>query len=69
MPIKKVKIELDFDNGDFVYLITDPDKIKRQIVHVTFTSGGVYYGVRYGDFEPTEHQAFELEEFKEGTVE
>ena len=31
---KKVKIELDFDIDDIVYLKTDPDQRKRQVIEV-----------------------------------
>lgn len=62
---KKVKIELDFDTGDFVYLITDPDQIRRMVTEVKLLPGGVaLYVVGYSDNETSEHYSIELSDTK-----
>lgn len=63
---KKVKIELDFDIGDIVYLKTDPDEpVKRMVVAITLLPGGVaVYCLACGDTEPSEHYAIEIAETK-----
>ena len=60
MPTKKVRIELDYDVEDRVYLIHDPDQVYRQIIHVLLCPGGVaMYEVR-PQTEEIFHYACEL---------
>jgi hypothetical protein len=63
---KKVKIELDFDIGDIVYLKTDPEEpVKRMVIAITLLPGGVaLYTLSCGDSESTEHYAIEIQEAK-----
>lgn len=65
---KKVKIELDFDVEDAVYLKTDTEQHLRMVTGITLRPGGVaYYLVRYADEEETEHFACELSDTKDLT--
>lgn len=58
---KKVRIELDFDHGDEVYLVTEPEPVKRLVTGIRLMPQGLaMYTVSLGDLEPTEHYAFEL---------
>lgn len=56
---KKVKIELDFDIGDFVYLVTDAEQQRRQVVAIIMNPNGVLYRVMLG-VEESCHYAIEL---------
>lgn len=57
---KKVKIELDYDIDDFVYLKTDIEQCKRQVTEIKLIPGGVaIYTVVLGDSD-SEHYAIEL---------
>lgn len=58
--MKKVKVELDFDIGDKVYLVTDPGQFVRHVVYIIMYKQSALYGVRLGDYEASEHHAFEL---------
>lgn len=57
---KKIKIEIDHDIGDIVYLITDIEQSERLVVSITLLPGGVpYYSLACGT-EETEHYAIEI---------
>jgi len=57
---KKVKIELDYDIGDFVYIVTDPEQFKRQVTEIRLLPGGVaIYNVVLADSD-SEHYSIEL---------
>lgn len=58
--MKKVKVELDYDIGDKVYIVTDPQQLARQVVYIIMYKQSAIYGVRCSEFEASEHQAFEL---------
>lgn len=61
---KKVKVELDFDFGDTVYLNTDPDGIPRLVIEIRLLPGGVaVYMLACGE-ENTEHYALEITDQK-----
>jgi hypothetical protein len=58
---KKVKIELDFDIGDSVWLKTDPEFLERMVVHIKLLPGELaVYGLAYGADEVTEHYPIEM---------
>lgn len=61
---KKVKIELDYDIGDLVYLKTDVDGLERLIISITLLPGNLaVYTLSCGD-EESEHYAIEIMEKK-----
>ena len=58
---KKVKIELDWDLGDPVFLKTDKDLNLRIVVEIRLLPGGVpIYVLGFSDNEPTDHYAIEI---------
>ena len=58
---KKVWVAPEFEIGDFVYLKTDPDQIKRVVLSILICPGDtLMYLVNYGDNDPIECYAFEL---------
>lgn len=57
---KKIRIEIDFEIQDKVYLLTDPDLLERVITSITLLPGGLaVYHVACGETE-TDHYYFEL---------
>ena len=65
MPVKKIKVELDFDHGDEVFLKTDAEGLRRIVVEIKLLPGGTaIYSVACGDMEPTLHYACELTDTK-----
>ena len=64
--MKKVRVELDYDLGDIVYLKTDPDEpIKRMVIAITLLPGNTpVYTLACGDSDPTEHYAIEISDVK-----
>lgn len=56
---KKIRIEIDFDIGDFVYLVTDGEQQRRQVVSITIDPNGIMYGVILGT-EESVHYGIEL---------
>lgn len=65
MALKKVKLELDYDFGDEVYLSTDTEALKRMVVEIRILPGGTaIYTLACGDMEPTEHHACEITDTK-----
>lgn len=57
---KKIKVELDFDIEDIVFLKTDLDQYPRMVTGVLLRKEHPKYLIRYGDEEETEHSFFEL---------
>lgn len=65
MALKKIKIELDYDHGDEVYLKTDPEALKRIVVEITLLPGPTArYLLSCGGQEPSYHYAVEMTETK-----
>ncbi len=65
MALKKIKIELDYDHGDEVYLKTDPDALKRIVVEINLLPGlTARYLLSCGDLDPTFHYAVEITDTK-----
>jgi hypothetical protein len=63
--MKKVKIELDYDIGDFVYLKTDPDPMKRIVISITLLPGHTaVYTLGLGDTETSDHYSIEITDTK-----
>lgn len=59
MPV--IKIQSEFDLGQKVYLITDPEQYARMIIGVYKSlSGSVSYQLACGSDEPTEHYEQEI---------
>lgn len=56
---KKIRIELDYDIGDFVYLVTDTDQQRRQVIAIIINPNGVLYRCMLG-IEESCHYAIEL---------
>lgn len=56
---KKVRLELDFDIGDKVFLTTDNDQIERLVIGIYITPLGIIYVVANG-VDQSEHYAIEL---------
>ena len=62
---KKIRIELDFDIGDEVYLKTDPDGLKRIVVGITLLPGNLaIYSLAHSDCPPSDHYPIEISETK-----
>lgn len=62
---KKVKVELDYDIGDMVYLKTDPDRLERIVVSITLLPGSLaIYSLAQSDSEQSEHYAIEITDVK-----
>ena len=62
---KKIRIELDFDIGDPVFLKTDTDLNLRIVIEIRLLPGNVaLYRVALSDNEPTDHYAVELTDTK-----
>lgn len=57
---KKVRIELDFDNGDLVNLVTDPDKFTYQVVCVKFDINGAMYEIQHAYEDPFWVYSFQI---------
>ena len=57
--MKKVRIELDYDIGDLVYLVTDPEQCLRMVTSILLGPNSVMYIVSCGH-ETSEHYAIEL---------
>lgn len=57
---KKVKIEIDFDVEDTVFLKTDVDQFPRLVTGVLLRGGHAKYLIRYADEEESEHFHYEL---------
>lgn len=49
-----------FSHGDSVYVVSDPDQIKRQVVAITILPGEVLLYILNAGAESTEHYGFEL---------
>jgi hypothetical protein len=61
---KKIKIELDFDHGQKVYLVTDPEQLERVVGDIRLVPGGVaIYYLKCGT-EESEHYEFEISDTK-----
>jgi len=60
---KKVKIELDFDLGDKVYLNTDPEN-ERMVVGIILRPGGIAVYILVCGTEESEHFAIEITDVK-----
>ncbi len=56
---KKLKLELDFDIGDFCYVVTDMEQQRRIVTEIIVKPTGVVYGVSCGT-EESYHYGFEL---------
>jgi len=61
---KKIKLELDYDIGDFVFLVTDSDQERRIVTEIRICPSGVVYSVAHGTDE-SEHYAVELSDTKQ----
>jgi hypothetical protein len=62
MATKKVKVELDHDHGDIVYLVTDPYQYKRIVKEIRLLPGGVaVYILGFGEDE-SGHYTTEISE-------
>lgn len=57
---KKVRIELDFDIGDTVYLKTDPDLYPRIVVEIKLLPNDLAVYLVSCNGETTDHYGFEL---------
>lgn len=58
---KKIKIELDYDIGDLVYLKTDPEFNERMVVSITLLPNNLAcYSLACGSEETSEHYAIEI---------
>ena len=53
-----MRFETEYDLGEMVYLITDPDQFKRMIIEISFTPNEVSYKLALGD---TESWHYEIE--------
>jgi hypothetical protein len=63
---KNVKVELDHDHEDLVYLKTDPCQYQRMVVEIRLLPGGIaIYKLRCGEDEPTEHYAIEISDVRD----
>lgn len=61
-------IDNKFEIGDFVYLTTDPDQLKRVVTAIKYCKGGeLVYGVQCGTVESF-HYEFELSTEKDLTL-
>ena len=61
---KKVRVELDHDIGDKVYLLMDPDFNQRMVVEIKLCPGGTsVYTLAFND-ETSEHYAIEITDTK-----
>jgi len=56
-----------FSIGDFVYLKTDTDQLKRIIVGIKITPGSLVYFLEQG-LDSSEHYEFELSEEKDQCI-
>lgn len=56
---KKVRVELEFDIGDIVFLITDIEQLERKVVEITLTPHAPIYLLACGT-EQTQHYAIEI---------
>lgn len=62
---KKIKIELDFDIGQIVYLKTDAEQLERMVVEIRLLPGGVaIYSLSCID-TVSEHYAIEIDSEKD----
>lgn len=61
---KKVKIELDFDIEDIVFLKTDPEQLERIVTDIRLITGGVPMYTLACGAEESEHYAFEISNTK-----
>ena len=62
---KKIKIELDFDIGDFAILIHDPEKLPRMVTEIRLLPAGLaIYTLVHADCEVVDCYAIELEDVK-----
>lgn len=62
---KKVRIELDYDIGDEVYLKTDLGGLKRIVVGITLLPGNLaMYTLACSDNEVTDHYPIEISDVK-----
>lgn len=62
---KKVRIELDYEIGDMVFLTTDPEYFPRMVIAITLLPGGLaVYSLSCGSDEPTEHYSIEITDTK-----
>lgn len=52
-------INNQFEIGQFVYLVTDPEQLKRQVIYLHVFRDEISYEVGCGT-EHSEHHAFEL---------
>lgn len=57
--MKKVRIELDYDIGDLVYLVTDQEQFLRMVTEIRISPTSVMYMVSCAN-ESSEHYAIEL---------
>jgi hypothetical protein len=55
----KINFNAEYEPGDVVYLITDPDDFKRVVIGYSFYNGCVLYILKCCD-EVTEHEVFEF---------
>jgi len=54
-----MKIELDFNLGDLVFLKTDPDQKQRMVTKINITPAGVYYNLNCG-VEESDNYSIEM---------
>lgn len=58
---KKVRIELDYDIGDLVFLKTDPDYYERMVISITLLPNNLaIYSLSCGSEEVSDHYAIEI---------
>lgn len=57
-------VEIDFEVGEFVYLITDPDQHKRVVCGIILRPTGLLYEVCHS-VQTTIHYGFELSKEKD----
>lgn len=58
--MKKIKVEIEYDTEDIVYLRTDPERLPRMVVGVLLTPIGVMYLLRMGGEDVTDHYGCEI---------
>lgn len=60
----EMKIKPKFLLGDKVYLITDIECFERLVVGLLVTPNGIYYQLRYGAEDVSEHFVTEIDSVK-----
>jgi len=63
--MKILKIPVEFEIGQEVYLKTDPDQIKRMVVKYEVSNKDLIYAIQVGAESFTWHYGFEISDEKD----